>query len=184
MRLYVANTTAQHQTVYYRTDFPADGRFSPPRQQPIAPGKQIVLGGDLPSMDTIEALVRQITRYGAVAASEAKNSKRVVPYVWNAEKPVPLAILQHVVRSNASLKIEEGRQRRQRAAVGMNEAVQKIVHEQFAAAAIPAEPTDRVEFGIEQEEQTEAGEKRIEEGFRVRRDGPPPKPTRAKRRGR
>ena len=50
-------------------------------------------------------------------------------------------------------------------------AAQRVVADQFAQQGIPAEPTDKTDVTFEQLEQSELGEKRIEEGFEIVPEG-------------
>jgi len=183
MRLYVANPTRQNQIFFYRPDMPKPGEvrpFSPPRQQEIPAGRQFPVGGDL-TTEQLEAVVRQLTSHGAVDVSEAKGGRRLASLVFNVGAPVPAPVIQAVMNVNAGILVEEGRLRRQRAAIAVNEAVQNVVNDQFAQQGFEATATDSIEVGFEQLEESGEGEKKIEEGYRMQpdSDGRPGKPSKS-----
>lgn len=171
-RLFVANCTRQVQEVYYRLDFNADGapepnaRFQPAKRQTIPPGRQIVLGGDL-HIKQIEDIVDQLAKYGAVGTLDVPRLKKVAPYVCNVDKSVPVDVIRNVMTVNAGVLTQQGRDRRKKAAIAVDDTVANVVNSQFAEAGIPKEADQSVEVEFEQEEQSEAGEKRVEEGYRI-----------------
>jgi hypothetical protein len=77
--------------------------------------------------------------------------------------------MERVVEENKVALVNQGKDRRRRAAIGTNNMVQQTLAQQMAAANIDPneEPPMAVEVGFEQLEQSEAGERRIEEGYRV-----------------
>lgn len=171
--LYVANVTRQNMAVYYRTDFMDDGsagrrlRAPPARHQNIPPGKQIPLGGDMP-FETVKDIVEQLNRYnmvGEVDVSKLRDRRGFVPLVFNIDKPVSEKALRAVVAHNSGVKVDEGKDRRKKAAIAASSALVEQVAEQ--------PPLFEVE--IEQLDVSEADEKRIEEGFRVSPSAPGPK---------
>ena len=180
MRLNVANTTNQNQIIYYRTHFNERGqqRFEPPRQQDIPAGRQVILGGDM-EMPEIETIVRQLTRYGMVGCVDVPRLKKIAPLVFNVGQPVPAEIMRRVRDVGSAIKIEQGRLRRQKAAISVSESVQRLVNSQFVDVGYPEVASDQIDVGFEQLEQSEAGERRIEEGFHLRpgSDGRPGAPS-------
>ena len=194
MKMYIANVTKQTQVVCYRLDFDKDGdlkdtnrRFSPYRQQDIPPGRQVQLGGDM-HMNQIQEIQDQLTPYGLVAAKDAKSGslgQRVVPLVFNVDVAVPAEVMRRVQAFNSGILIEQGRERRAKAAVASHQLITDTVSQQFMAQNIPAEPEGPVTVGFEQMEQSELGEKPIAEGYRVDPKAPPSAPgVRAGRRRR
>lgn len=176
-RLYIANCTKQIQQVAYRLDFNADGtpntrgQFQPHRSQDIPPGKQVQLGGDF-HMSQVDNIVEQLVPYGMVGAIDVAHAgKKVIPLVFNVDKPVPAEIMRRVVFHNDNTQIGEGAERRAKAAVANNQLVQNVVANEFANQGIDLEPSDKISFGVEQLEQSEAGERTIAEGFKVAKEG-------------
>jgi hypothetical protein len=180
-RLYIANVSRQTQIVCYRLDYAKDGslkdtnrRFEPAKQQDIPSGKQVQIGGDF-HITQIEDIVSQLGKYGLISVKDVAHLRsrgKPVPYIFNVDQPVSADIMRRVVNYNQGVQIEEGRERRQKAAVATNELVQNTVANQFAENGIQADPSTDTEFTIEQLEQSEAGEKRIEEGYRVSENAP------------
>jgi hypothetical protein len=177
--LFIANCTPQTKEIYYRLDFDIDGkkkdtnrRFEPAKKQTIPPGKQAVIGSTGMHPMQIQDIVDQLARYGLHGVTDLtrRDPLTVVPMVFNVERPVPKQIMERVVEENKLALVNQGKERRRKAAVGANEIVQHTLAAQMAAAGMNAEPTDEsqgVEVAFEQLEQSEAGEKRIEEGYRV-----------------
>lgn len=202
MRLYVANCTRQNWQVQYRLDFNLQGerepnaRFQPAKQQDIPPGRQVQLGGDM-HITQIEAIVEQLAKFGLKGVVDVPGlrtaSKRftpadigTTPLIFNIDKPIPAEVMRQVQHVNSTILIEQGRMRRQRAAVAVNDLVQTKVANEFMAAGVDELPTDKIDVGYEQLEQSEAGESKIEEGYRVGAGGAMPgksavKPSRKKR---
>lgn len=183
-RLYVANCTRQPQLVYFRLDFneagvPAHNRFQPAKQMTIPPGRQVPLGGDL-HVNQIEDIIDQLSRYGLVASAEVPRLRKAAPFVFNLDQPVSADVIRTVSDINLGILTRQGAQRRAKAAVAVNETVTNAVANEFAQRGIDAEPTDQIDVAFEQQEQSEAGEKLVAEGFRVRPEGTPgstPAPT-------
>jgi hypothetical protein len=178
MRIFIANTTEQEQLICYRVDFNKDGspkdavrRFQPARQQSIKGGSQAQLGGDMHKAQ-IDAIVEQLGVYGLIHVDDvARMPNRKVPYVYNLDGYVPADIMRRVMFHNGCVLAEDGKQRRAAAAVATNELVQHAVASHFAANKIPEQPTDKTLVAFEQEEQSERGERRVEEGYEVVPEG-------------
>jgi hypothetical protein len=172
-KLYISNVSRQEQIVCYRLDYGKDGelkdtnrRFEPAKQQPIPPGRQVMIGGDM-HMRQIEDIVEQLKPYGLIGALDAPRQHRVATLVFNIVNPVPTKVMESVRDTNAELQTAEGIERRKKAAVATNEMVQSAVASQFLEKGIPDEPADKTIITFEQQEQSDAGEKTIAEGYRV-----------------
>lgn len=184
-RLYVANPTRQDKDVHFRLTY-RDGRmanFPMYKRQTIPKGKQVALGGDL-DMAQIEDVVQQLSRYGMLGTIDLKGrfpAKRI-PLLFSVDRQIPRPVIEEVVAHNDGVLTDDGRARRRAAAVAANEALLRNLGDDT-----PAPPEMVVD--MEQDEQTEAGEKRIEEGVRVLNrplaDAPPPAraPKKPARRG-
>ena len=147
MRLYIANPTRQEQVVCYRIDIEDDGtrkdtnrRFQPARQQPIGPGLQAQLGSDMHKAQ-IDDIVKQLRPYGLIHMKDQMPNKKV-PYVYSIDVPVPADFIRRVQFHNGVVATEDGRKRREDAAIGTNQLVQDTVAHHFAANQIPATPAD------------------------------------------
>lgn len=179
--LYVANPTIQNQRVYYRLDFNAEGQRNPNlkgafKLRDIAPGRQEPVGGTLAHPMQVQEIIQQLRTYGALDVSEVGGQRHFVHHIFSVDRPIPKAVIERVHEQNKGIQTEQGRQRRIAAALAANEILNNTVDE-----ATP--PPFTVEF--EQDEQSELGEKRIEEGYHVvadaRPDAPQPKAQRAPR---
>ena len=177
-RLYVANPTPQTQTVCFRIEHDNNGnlkdtnrRFQGHQQQDIPPGRQVQLGGDMHD-NQIKDIVEQLGRYGMVDVSDVSRPPNIkIPYICSVGREVPASVMQRVQFHNSNIATEDGRARRAAAAVASNQIVQDTVHSRFMQEGFPAEPADTTIVSIEQLEQSERGEKRIEEGFEVVPEG-------------
>lgn len=180
-KLYIANPTRQRQVVCYRLDFNTRGeqeplrQFQPARQQDIDPGRQVQLGGDM-HQNQITDIVEQLSRYGLIGVVDVPRMSGRVTYVYNIDRVVPQDVMRKVIAHNNAILIDDGRERRMRAAVATNDIVQQTVAHQFAENGIDQAPADRTTVAFEQEEQTEAGEKPIAEGYKVSMDAPHTRP--------
>lgn len=174
MKLYIANVTTQLQIVNFRLDFRPDGARDdriviPPRATPpIPPGRQMPVGGDLANMDAANSIIAQLVPYGLVMQMEIGKLPRreKITYVANVDREVSAEAIRAAHAHNTGVKIEDGALRRRRAAVAASDIVAKTVEEQSAQNGLNA-PMTGFDVSIEQEEQSEAGERRIEEGYRV-----------------
>jgi hypothetical protein len=170
--LYVANTTNQIFRWFYRLDFSIgqselQAKIRPPREQPIAPGRQERIPGDL-HIGQIEELVSQLTDFGAASFDEIKRyaKDKVIPLIWSVDKPVSKAAIEHAFDHNKNVLREQGRKRREMAAIVSSESLaEKLVNEPRA-------------FDVEFEEidtgEVERTEPLLAEGFHVDRTNTPP----------
>jgi len=171
-KLFVANATPQNWIIFYRLDFNDDGspnvRFTPAKQHPIPSGKQNAIGGDL-HISQVESIVKQLSKYGAIGVTDVQRQRVYTPLVFNVDKPVPAVIIERVRALNMGVLAQEGAERRRKAAVANNQAIETAV--QNAVANLGGDPNEvkipGVETTFEQVEQTPAGEKTIAEGVRV-----------------
>ena len=176
--LYIANCTPQVKEIYYRLDFDIDGRkkdtnrrFEPAKKQTILPGKQAPIGSANMHPSQVEDIVQQLSRYGlhGVVDLAHREPLSVVPMVFNVERPVPKQVMERVIEENKIALVNQGKERRRKAAIGTNNMVQQTLAQQMAAANVDPneEPPTPVEVAFEQLDQSEAGEKKVEEGYRV-----------------
>jgi hypothetical protein len=186
-RMYVANCTNQVQTIFYRLDFTDRGtenrnaRFQAPRQQSVQPGRQIQLGSDF-HVRQIEDIVSQLTPFGLIGTVDVPRQTGYAPLVFGLDRPISEDVLNNVKATNEGFLVEQGKLRRQRAAVVVNDAVQNRIKAELDAKGITdVGAPDSVQLTIEQQEQSENGESRIEEGYVIDKKAPPGKPRRGKR---
>lgn len=131
-RLYVANVTRQNRIVFYRLDFNLPGvpsvsyggRYAPPKQQTIASGRQVAIGGDL-NEDALKELMRQLDLAGAVGTTDVPTlHRRQRPnFIYNIDRPVPSKIMERVYQHNRGVLSAEGHQRRVNAAMAAQEGL-------------------------------------------------------------
>lgn len=162
MRLWVANISRQRQVLWYRLDAgQTNGNFTPPKQQSIEPGQQSTVGGDI-ALPAIETIVGQLAVYGLVGETDVPNKLRGIhELVFNLDRKVSDRAIRAVHAHNLEVKMLEGKQRRERAAIGANEALK------VATSEAELSPPPEFDLEIEQMEQS-FDERRIEEGFHVK----------------
>ena len=180
-KLYIANCTRQHQTICYRLDFDRDGTRMPnpqqrmPLEERIAPGKQEPLSGGELHENAIAHIIRQLTPFGLLHVKETSRQDGVCPWVYDLDRPVAPEIIAEVFAYNQGVRSEEGKERRRLAAVAANEFLNDKAGEQPRA----------LEVSVEQLDQSEFQESRIEEGYRIDPNaGPPVQPKGGRRGGR
>jgi hypothetical protein len=180
MNLFIANCTRQKQTICYRLDFDQiDGpqrAFRPAVQRPIEPGQQVKIEAD--TIDQLQAVCEQLQIYGLKGVTDIPRATDFVPIVFSTGVPVKKNAIVEVMQHNERIRIIQGKDRRQRAAVASNETVVNAVASELARQELPPEAipeTVETVVDFEQLEQSEAGESRIEEGVRVSAAAPPPK---------
>ena len=166
-KLFIANCTKQAQNVYYRFDFDKEGnhddadKFRAPRMEPIPSGEQRAIGGELHKAQLI-SIVDQLGHYGLCRFDEVSKTKDfTVPFIYSEDLPIPAAAIRRQYDINQGVLVVQGGKRRAAAAIAVNKTV--VEH-----ASISQPKLTSVEF--EQQNQSEAGESRIEEGFNVRPD--------------
>jgi hypothetical protein len=168
-KLYIANVTPQQQIITYRLDYASDGLRDPrvmiPARMtpPIPSGRQHPFGEM--ALSQIESIVTQLEHYGLVAQKDLGRLPRgrKVTYLFNVDREVSAEAIRQAHAHNQGVRIDDGRERRKRAALGASDIVLKTVAEK---SDVPAEMTG-FEMSIEQDEQSELGESRIEEGYKV-----------------
>lgn len=179
-KLYISNCTRQVQEIQFRLDFNQQGQpqmqFRPALRQTIQPGRQVIVANKDLHQSQVDSIVGQLCRYGMIAVADVPRTKSKTALVYNVDRPVSSEVIRTVMARNAGVLLQEGKERRQKAALATNEIIATAVTNNFAAMGIPKEPTQDVDVEFEQEEQTEAGESRIEEGFRIRDNAPSTSP--------
>lgn len=176
--LYIANCTAQQQVICFRMDFTPKGEkidFKPHTQREIRAGQQVCIR-DL-HIEQAETIRQQLEPFGLLSVSEISRAKGVTPLIFNVDKQVKADQIRAVINHNTGVLIIRGKVRRQNAAMSIYDIVNNTVAKQLAEQQmpVPEEPTD-LDVEFEQVEQSEAGERRIEEGLRVSATATPTKP--------
>lgn len=169
-KLYIANVTTQFQIVNYRLDYMSDGARDPrvvipPRSTPPIPaGRQIQLGGDM-DLSQIDSVLDQLRPYGLMAQKDINRlpAGQKVTYVSNVDREVSADAIRAAHAHNTGVKIASGAIRRKQSAVAASDIVRNVVNEK---SDVPA-PLTAFDISIEQEDQSEFGERRIEEGHTV-----------------
>lgn len=172
-RLFIANASTQNQIISYRLDYAPDGtkdvRTLIPYKQtpPIPPGRQMPVGGDM-HLSQIDSILGQLRTYGLVAEIDVARLPRgqKVTYISSVGQPVREETIRVVNDHNRGVKVQDGMIRRKKAAIAASAIVEHAVTEATPPGAPPA-PMSEFDLGFEQEEQSENGERRIEEGYIV-----------------
>ena len=188
-RLYVLNCTAQIRQVYYRLDFAIDGQGNrmdgktmTPKYMDIAPGAQVLFGGELLPTQAQEIIQQLEETAGAVAVDQIRTAKAkgVVKLIWSIDKPVPRPVCEDVKAHNMGFLTEMGAERRRQMAL----ASDANLRDQLAEHDIVNNDPIKFEMAIESvgQEDSEMTAPRLAEGLRVNQNGPTPnKPPRGRR---
>lgn len=169
-KMYVVNCTSQNQVLCFQ--MPGEAKII---QQPMAMGKQDILGGtgtDFNPLE-IESVVKVLRPYGLIAASDVKRlPNRIVPYIWS-ENVIKLDVIKHVMDHNKGVHIQTGDKRRELAALGTNDALKKII-ETAVQEGQPTPPADTFTMEVEEVDSESAaqahdqiGSKPIAKGYEM-----------------
>lgn len=176
MKIFVANCTRQNHEFHYRVDFndpkaPNVKVSAGAKRMAIPPGRQTVVGGPDLFADTASVIVHQLERFGARDVSDIARLDRVVPFIFSKDKPVSAAQIRAVMGSNRELMVRRGRVMRQKAAMAVNETVQRTVAEQLAQQGLDTTDEAKIEVEFEQLDKPEDQEERsLGEGYRLNRE--------------
>jgi hypothetical protein len=111
MKLFIANCS--HQIQLFSCRVPEERK---PRSQPIFLGRQIQLSGEL-TMDQIEAVIGQHTKYGGIVVTVAHTYRGYAPIVFSIGKPVPAKTMNARIEMNRNVLQQRGQQFRTEAAI-------------------------------------------------------------------
>jgi hypothetical protein len=176
--LHIANCTKQNRTIHFRTDFRqvlASGMktaFSPASRRDIKPGQQVKIEAD--SVDGCQAIIEQLQVYGMIGVEEISRTRHFVPLICNTGKAITAHQIRQVLGFNSGIRQTEGRDRRQKAAIAVNEAVLKAVAANLTEQQIPVPDNTQMEVEFETASPLEEGDTRVEEGFKLDEQAPPP----------
>lgn len=165
MKLFIANLTRQIHSLAYR--IPGQGV----RTLPIGVGSQVLVPGE-PGVDQVDAIVKQLERYGLRRADELDRTRTFSGICYALDKPVPGAKIERGVRQNIAVLAERGKVMRQEAAVAGN----SILESSLAESGIPATLRELDTTIVEDKPDPRSETAPIAEGFHVTRDegsGPP-----------
>jgi hypothetical protein len=183
-RLYVVNCTGQNIRANYRLDFTIDdlGRRTSEKLVPykslmIPARQQLPFGGDW-NPAQIQEIISQLSKtFGAVPMETVATAKKMgrVRMIFREGQPIPRSICEDVYAHNVHFMTEQGEERRRNLAV--------VAEVKMTEALGQAPPKMEVEF--EQfDPPNDDFQVSLEEGFKVKRPAPVPKPpakTRARR---
>lgn len=188
-KLYVANCTRQNQEFHYRLDFNSPDapnvKVGPnAKRMAIPPGRQAMVGGEDMFPNQVAMIVRQLEHYGARDVSDISRLDSVAPYVFSKDKMVSAAQIRAVMASNREMSVRRGKALRRKAAMAVNETVQRTVAEQLAQQGLDTTDEAKIEVEFEQLDKPEDQEERsLGEGYRLdRAAGGQPEGGRTRRR--
>jgi hypothetical protein len=160
MKLYVANCTAQAQSLNFRM---VEGRGRGFSTQNIAMGQQVQLAGDL-NLPQIDYIVGQLGIYGMRRVEELDGIRHYVPLVYSIDKHVPAKLMEQIIQFNRGLLKERGSMLRREAAIATSHGMRALGLPQAA---------DNVSLSIEEEKggtMDHGGDEPLAEGFRMTRE--------------
>ena len=123
MRLFAANVSFHHQTIYYRNP-KGNGLL----HHELPPGAQNIIQNDSLEEGEINQILAQVERYGMVRfedAEQIEKDKRVV-VLFAVDKPIPAKIIEKHFNRNRGILTEEGEERRVEMAVANVNSIENI----------------------------------------------------------
>ncbi|MDR6389224.1 hypothetical protein [Paraburkholderia phenoliruptrix] len=140
MPLYISNTSKNHQEINFR--IPGNNRHFTAK---IAPGRQELIYKEGTRDDHV-SIVEQLKPYGLRSVDEIDRSKEFVGLCYQFDKPIPAEKLLPVFSHNDAVIMKEAQERRQEAAIAMDDALSRNAQETGAKF-------NGLEVGIEEQEQ-------------------------------
>lgn len=117
MHLFIANGTHQVQDFHYR--LPEQKQV---RRQPIGVGQQIRISDDLRPVD-IEAILKQYSVYGIIAADEITKGTSQAPFAYRVGSHIKSEEIEFLTQRNRGVLVSRGRESRDNAAIVMGNAL-------------------------------------------------------------
>ena len=175
--LYIGNATKLNLDFQYCVDRGSAAQPCPPRSQPIPPGTQVRISGDL-TPEQIDNILRQHAKYGLVAATSIDQSRGFHGTCYSIGKPITGQRLVLLMRQNHAALIVRGQEIRQQSAVAQSNLLETALTEQGRP-----ETLTQMDLTIQEEQHDPNNpEPQLSEGFRVvRGSGEPNLPLRKRR---
>ncbi len=123
MPLYIANTSKNHQEINFR--IPGNNRHFTAK---VAPGRQELIYKE-GTRDDHQSIVEQLKPYGLKSIDEIDRSKEFAGLCYQFDKPIPAERLLPVFGHNDGVIMREAQERRQEAAIAMDEALSRTAQE-------------------------------------------------------
>lgn len=169
-RLFAANPTRFRSILMFRLDFNRDGivdgiyKMKAPLQCVIEPGAQVQVGGDMHA-NQIQSIMDQLTPTGAIGIEQlSRLPNHKISTILSVDKAISPAAIREVFDHNRDLLMNQGKERRQKAAIAANNMIDAAAE----AGQVKA-------FDLEIERVDDGGEQLPKgsmegEGFRVRKE--------------
>jgi hypothetical protein len=172
--LYIGNASKLNLDFQYCVERGSAVQPCAPRSQPIPPGTQIRISGEL-SSDQIDHILRQHAKYGLVASASIDQSKGFHGTCYSIGKPITGMRLALLMKQNHAALIVRGREIREQSAVAQSGLLETTLAEQGRP-----ETLTQMDLTIQEEEHDPNNiEPQLSEGFRVvRGDGDQRPPAR------
>ena len=122
MKFYVANTTKQHWTIFFRV--PENPKLM---EKKCPAGSQVLLHEG--SQVDIDALIEQLSRYGGVRASEIDRSKDFIGHCWSIDKEVRATDIARAMRHNGEVLEVQGFENRKNMAAATHQNLNQIAQD-------------------------------------------------------
>lgn len=147
MKLFVANTSKQHQQFLWRS--PENPKITP---TDIPVGQQRQIGGEL-TKDVVDSIIAHHARYGMRAAREIKNYRGYVGLAYSVDKPVDMETFYEQEERNSSALDESSQALREETAAVIANQTSETLGTPIKRAEIEiverTEGTPRVASGVE-----------------------------------
>jgi hypothetical protein len=173
-KLFVANATPQVHEFTYIVPDDDNGRVTrwQPRVQPIRPGGQVQIAGDL-NVKQIESIIEHHSRYGMVAVSEIDRTKRFVGLCYSLDKPVSAARIHQLMNGNMDVLELKGRKMREEAAIAVSNEIEDTMREQRMPGELKAFEINVTEVRTPQSDSEETLPQRVRVTREVNERGEP-----------
>lgn len=123
MSLFISNTSKNYQEVNFR--IPGNNRHFTVK---ISPGGQEEIYKD-GTLDDHKMIIEQLKPYGLKSVEEIDRSKEFIGLCYQFGKAVPVDRQVEVFRHNDSVIMKEAQERRQEAAIAMDDALSRSAQE-------------------------------------------------------
>ena len=145
MKLYVANATKQVHEFWYTIP-----GTSGPRMQPIRPGGQIPVSGNL-QPEEIDAVIKHHERYGLVEAAGIDRIKVFAGLCYSIDKPVPAAKIEKLFVHNQEVLERRAEEKLVAAALANNSILESKVEQAASDAGRPLPSLGDLEISISED---------------------------------
>jgi hypothetical protein len=145
MKLYIANATKQRHEFWYMIP-----GTSGPRMQPIPPGAQISVSGNL-LPEEVDAVVNHHERYGLIRSDGVDKARAFAGLCYAIDKPVPAKTIEKLFVRNQEVLERRAEEKLVAAALANNTVLENKVEQAASDAGRPLPSLGDLEISIAEE---------------------------------